>query len=50
MVFLGSSSRFINDHKEAFADINNGAMPSVLQNDYQKDFVLEQRLRDQEIH
>lgn len=34
MAFLGSSSRFINDQKEAFADINNGTMPSVLQNDY----------------
>lgn len=42
----GSTSRFINEQKEFFAKINGGTLSGVLQNDYQKDYVAEMRMKD----
>lgn len=44
---LGSSSRFINEQSNMFAKVNGGTMPGVLSNEYQKDYIVEMRMRDQ---
>ena len=43
---FGSSSRFINEHGSIFSKINRGNMQAVISNDYQKDYLIEMKMKD----
>jgi len=43
---FGSSSHFINEHGSIFSKINRGNMQAVISNDYQKDYLIEMKMKD----
>jgi len=43
----GSSSRFINEQTSIFSKLNSGNIQSVISNEYQKDYLIEMKMKDE---